>query len=542
MRGTGGTLLAEALKEHGIDTLFTLTGGHLFPVYDACVKAGIRLVDTRQEQTAAFAAEGLAKLTRRPAVAAVTAGPGVTNAMSALATAQFNGSPMLLLGGRAPQARWGQGSLQEVDHLPLVRPLTKYAATVLRPEAVPGEVQQAMACATIPHRGPVFLDVPLDTLVTLSRPLALDPLPTPPERRPDDEALARVAELLAAARAPVLMAGSDVYWDEAWEPLLALARRAALPICTNGMARGTVPTDHPLALSRARSAALKGADLVLVAGTPLDFRLGFGRFGTDTSVVHLADSPRQISRHVPLAASASGNLGLIFEGLGELLPRAAALPDHRRAWATSLRGEEETLRQQDEALLGSPALPIHPARIHGELRRRLGSEAVVIGDGGDFVSFAGKYLDAGGPGRWLDPGPFGCLGVGMGYAIAARLAHPDAPVVLLAGDGALGFSVMDFDTLVRHKLPVVVVCGNNGAWGLEKHPMEALYGYSVAADLRRNARYDRLAQSLGGKGLLVNHPDDLGPALDQALASDRPTLINVLTDPKVAYPRRANLA
>jgi acetolactate synthase-1/2/3 large subunit len=537
MQPTGGELLVTALKRWGIDTLFTLTGGHLFPIYDACVKQGVQLVDTRHEQTAVFAAEGLAKLRRGVAVAAVTAGPGVTNSLSAVASARANGSPLVLLGGRAPAARWGQGSLQEMDHVPIAQGVCKRALTLGKPAEIPGQVDELVAEALSPHRGPVFMDVPLDMLVSRGR-VDPGPLPEPARLEPDLQHLERVAALLSDSEAPLLVVGSDVYWSGAWSALQALVDESDLPVVLVGQGRGTVPGDHPRAVSRARSLAYKEADLVLVAGTPLDFRLRFGKLGRG-QVVHLADSPEQLARHVELGAAVSGSLARTLEHLTRLAPPPTPA---RAAWAERLQTEEQRGRHAEQQQLQSDADPIHPARVFGELLPRLQRDSVVICDGGDFASFAGKYIDSLLPGRWLDPGPFGCLGAGLGYAIAARLHLPRSQVVLLVGDGAFGFSGMDFDTLVRLNLPLTIICGNNGAWGLEKHPMQALYGHSAAADLSPGTRYDLLAEALGGQGLLVSHPADLGPTLERAFASDRPTLVNVLLDPGVAYPRKANLA
>jgi acetolactate synthase-1/2/3 large subunit len=305
------------------------------------------------------------------------------------------------------------------------------------------------------------------------------------------------------------------------------------------MGRGTIPADHELAFSRSRSVALREADLVIVAGTPLDFRLGFGEFG-DARVVHLADTPEGVSRNVTLAGSAAGDLALAFAGLAEQAT-GGARPDHE-TWITRLRDEESVRRAKERDTLEATSSPIHPARIYGELIPRLARDAIVIGDGGDFVSYAGKLVDTYTPGCFLDPGPYGCLGMGPGYALAAAVAHPDRQVVLLLGDGAAGFSLMDFDTLARFGARVVAVVGNNGIWGLEKHPMQMIYGYDVAAELRPGTRYDEVVQALGGHGELVREPGDLGPALDRAFAADGPALVNVLTDPADAYPRSSNLA
>jgi acetolactate synthase-1/2/3 large subunit len=295
-------------------------------------------------------------------------------------------------------------------------------------------------------------------------------------------------------------------------------------------------------MTRARSVAFGEADLVIVVGTPLDFRLGYGEYGgmNDTPparVVHVADSPGQLATHVELAGSAAGDLTTFFTGLVAAAQAAGLGRPWAVDWLPRLAEARTKAVAQDAPLLASGAFPIHPMRIYGELAPLLEPDAVVIGDGGDFVSYAGKYIEPVRPGGWLDPGPFGCLGTGLGYAIAARIARPAAQVVLLLGDGAAGFSLMDADTLVRHRLPVVMVCGNNGIWGLEKHPMQALYGYDVAADLQPQCRYDQVVAALGGAGELVTQPDDIGPALRRAFAADGPYLVNVATDPAVVYPR-----
>jgi acetolactate synthase-1/2/3 large subunit len=540
LEADGGRLAAETLRRHGIDTVFTLSGGHLFPLYDGCVNAGIRLVDTRHEQTATFAAEGWAKVTRRPGVAALTAGPGVTNGVSAITSAYLNGSPMLVIGGRAPQGRWGAGSLQELDHIPIVASITKEAATASSSDRLPGLIDSALRAACTPHRGPTFVDVPLDAWGTSA--VALPDPPPPAElagATPDPDAIASVAKLVRDAERPVLMVGADVFWARGEDALRAFAEAARLPTFANGLGRGLLPADHALSLSRVRGTAFGEADLVVVAGASLDFRLGFGRFG-DARVVHLADSPDGLASHVDLVTGVAGDLARTLTALADAASGPSASSD-REAWVTRLRDEERARRTREVDDLESGATPIRPTRVYGELRRRLERDAIVIGDGGDFVSYAGKYVDTYGPGGFLDPGPYGCLGTGSGYALATALAHPDRQVVVIWGDGALGFSLGDLDTLVRFGADVVGVVGNNGIWGLEKHPMQLIYGYDVAAELRPGTRYDEVMTALGGHGELVAEPDEIGPALDRAFATPGPSLVNVLTDPADAYPRSSNL-
>ena len=540
--GHGGVLALAAARRNGVSVMFTLSGGHIFPLYDAAAKGGqpLRLVDVRHEQTAVFAAEATARLTRGLGLAAVTAGPGVTNVVSAVTTAWLNGAPVVVLAGRAPDYRFGQGSLQEIDHPPLLAPVTKRASTEHEAARVGGSVDEAMRLALTPHRGPVFLDISLEALYGQAEAELPDPEPVPVPPPPDPGDVSRIAGLVRAARRPVLILGSDVWMGGAEDAARRAAEELRLPVVANGQARGVLPGGHDLLVTRARSVALRSADLVLVAGAPLDFRLGYGSFGTAESparVVHVADAPGGVASHVPLAASAAGDLTAFFTGL---LAELAGHPGPGAAdedWVPQLTEAVHAAHALDAAGLASDAEPVHPARVYGELLQVLDDDAVVIGDGGDFVSFAGKYIEPARPGRWLDPGPYGCLGTGLGYAIAARLARPSAQVVLLLGDGAAGFSLMDADTLVRHRLPVVIVCGNNGAWGLEKHPMRALYGYDVLADLQPGCRYDEVVRALGGAGELVTTPADIAPALRRAFAANVPYLVNVITDPEIAYPR-----
>jgi acetolactate synthase I/II/III large subunit len=536
--GHAGAAAAEVLRRHGVEVVFTLSGGHIFPLYDGLVPRHVRILDVRNEQTAAFAAEGWAKLTRRVGVAAVTAGPGVTNAVSTMAGASQSGTPLLVIGGRAPQVRWGAGSLQELDHVPLVSSITRCALTPAGGEDVARCIEDALLAACTPHRGPAFVDVPLDVFASPASLPAGDVVRPPTRPAPDGADVERIAALLSHSQRAVVMAGADVYWDHAETALQRFAAELRVPVFCNGLGRGTIPAGDPHAFSRSRSTALAGADLVLAVGTPLDFRLRFGDFG-GARVVHIADTPAQIAGHATLAASASGDIGAVLDAVRAATTRGTGAGAE---WLEVLRADESRRREQELADLHSDATPIKPSRIYGELLRRLDRDAVVIGDGGDFVSYAGRYVESHVPGSFLDPGPFGCLGTGAGYAIAARLAHPHRQVVLLLGDGAAGFSLMDFDTLLRHGLPVVAICGNNGIWGLEKHPMRAFFGYDVAADLRPGTRYDEVVRALGGHGELVTEPAQVGPAIDRAFASGLPALVNVLTDPDDMYPRSSNLA
>jgi acetolactate synthase-1/2/3 large subunit len=531
-----GEQAVAALKGFGVDVMFTLNGGHIWPLYEAARNQGVRVVDTRHEQSATFAAEAYAKLTRRPGVAALTAGPGITNGVSAVTAAWFNGSPVVVLGGRAPQGRWGSGSLQELDHVPILASITKHATTLTDPAKAGVLVHDAAALAVAPHRGPVFVDFPLDVFGPSEGDVPAVDAPHGRGVDPDPDAVAALAAMVAAAERPAFVVGSDVYWAGAWTELAAAVERLRVPVFTNGLGRGTLPADHDLAFLRTRGLLRRRADLVVVIGTPLDFRLGFGRFG-EAAVAHVVDAESQRAAHVDVPTVA-GDLAAILRGLATHDGGGA---DHT-PWIDELQAAEAAAREAEAPLLAAAEDPIKPTRVYGELRRRLARDAVVICDGGDFASYAGKYVEVHEPGCWLDTGPYGCLGNGLGYAIAARVARPDAQVVVLLGDGAAGFSLMDADSLVRHELPVVMIVGNNGMWGLEKHPMQAIYGWDVACDLQPGCRYDEVVRAFGGAGETVTDPSEVGPALDRAFAAGVPYLVNVVTDPADVYPRSSNLA
>ena len=569
----GGHHSIDAAVAHGAQALFTLSGAHIFPLFDAAVggaeavkaasdprtaeRSGpLRLIDVRHEQTAVFAAEAVGKLSRTPGFAAVTAGPGVTNAMSAVTGAWMNGSPLVLIGGRAPDYRWGSGALQELDHVPLLEPVTKKAWTIHDPARIGPDVARAFDLAATAHRGPVFIDVPMDALFTptMSDPdanytggdagggigtavngavtngIVTNGIVTGP--------IDQVASILARAQRPVVVVGSDVWAGNAIDFARAFIAELGMPTISNGMGRGTLKPTDPLLVTRARSRAFAEADVVVVIGAPLDFRLGYGKFGAQTpaTVIHFVDAPSQVAEHATEAVSIVGEFSESLPQVLEACLSGSLDPRRWREWASTLREVSEQAWAKDVEILESNATPIHPARIYGELRSRIADDDIVIGDGGDFVSFAGRFIEPAQAGCWLDPGPFGCLGTGPGYALGAHVARPDAHPWLLLGDGAAGFSLMDVESLVRHQVPVTMVIGNNAGWGLERHPMRFLYGYDVIADLPPIS-YDDVVRSLGGAGETVTDPAKIGAALDRARAYRGPYLVNVLTDPEIAYPR-----
>ncbi len=529
-----GHQVIAAAERYGVRHLFTLSGAHIFPLYDACQKRphAPQLVDTRHEQTAGFAAEGTARLTRTPGFVAATAGPGVTNLVTPITSALFNGAPLVAIGGRAPEYRWGSGALQELDHLPIFSSITKSAYTAHTVEQVSLLSEAAFSLANTPHRGPTFLDIPMDTLFS---PIADSEQAIHASPRTDspighglnqlDEAL----KILHMSNRPVILAGTDVWQAMADTQLSDLVHISNVPMIANGLARGVLPPSDPLLVTAARSYALKNADVVVVVGTPLDFRVNYGDFG-GAKVIHVTDAPptaippHVISIHADLPMALQALMTGINKPLGSV------------EWNETLITQTAKARSANSEMMNTGGPMINPAGIYRELIPRLTESTITIGDGGDFVSYAGKFIEPQRPGRWLDPGPFGALGTAMGYTLAAGLAFPTDPIIVLLGDGAAGFSLMDIDSLVRHNIPATIVVGNNAGWGLERHPMRFLYGYDVLADLQPS-RYDSVVEALGGAGECVTDQADIGPALDRAMNSGVPYLVNIMTDPEVAYPR-----
>ncbi len=536
----GGHLAAAALKKEGVDHLFTLSGGHIAPIYDGCVDEGIRIVDFRHEQAAAHAADGWARVTGRPGVAAVTAGPGVTDAVTGIANAMYANAPMLVLGGKSPLGELEMGSLQEMDHVTLVRPITKWARTCWETRRIAEYVTEAFRHATSGRMGPVFLDIPLDVQFNVW-PTGLEvPEGYRTEARPlgDPDEVERAARLLGEADHPIVFAGAGVRWSGAHRALAALADALKVPVFLNSLGRGCLPPDHPSFFSAARKYALGKADAILAIGVDWDFRLGFGRRGLPEGVrvIQVDVDGVHIGRNRPVEVGIVGDPG---EVIGQLLAAGVGTAEEP-AWTREVREEENRLLEEARAGMESDAVPIHPQRFAREIRDFLDPDAVVVGDGGDIVGISASIINAREPGHWLDPGPFGCLGVGPSFAIAAKLAKPDKQVLIVYGDGSFGLNAMEYDSAIRQRIPFVGVIGNDGAWGQIKVAQEALYGEgnAPAAVLSQEAGYERMVEGLGGHGERVTDPKEIRPALRRAFDAGVPACVNVIVD--ASLMRRAS--
>jgi acetolactate synthase-1/2/3 large subunit len=394
--------------------------------------------------------------------------------------------------------------------------------------------------------GPVFLEMPMDVLNNLTDTDTLFDPGEPAHYRytgrtfPDPDMIARAAALLEKAQKPVIMAGTAVWWCDAAEPLRLLAERLNAPVYLNGAGRGCLPPTHPLFFSASRRKALEGADTILAIGTRMDFRLNHGQpplIPAAANVIWFDLTGEDVGVNRGAAAALVGDVGV---AMCQLTEATKQLPEGE--WLAYMRGEERKAQERDEALMGSDAEPIHPLRLCGEIRNFIDEQTTVVGDGGDIVSYGGRVINVYKPGYWLDPGPMGCLGTGTGFAMAAQLARPGEKVLILHGDGAFGLNGMEFESMVRQKLPVVSIIGNDGAWGQIKHPQKAIIGHATAAELSPGIRYDKMVEALGGYGELVERPQDIRPALERAFASGLPACVNVLIDPNKPYSRSTNVA
>jgi acetolactate synthase I/II/III large subunit len=523
----GGRLVAQALKRHGIDHVFTLCGGHIQAIYDGCIDERIRVVDVRHEQTAGHAADAWARVTGKPGVCLVTAGPGITDVVTAVASAQRAGVPMICIGGAGPKILCDMGSLQDMDSVTLMRPISKWSVQVPEVRRIKEYIDSAFRVAQSNLPGPVYLEMPLDLLMSFGD--DDDPLTAPmPPPRPagDPAAVARAAALLESSEKPCFLIGAQIRWSDDREVVRRFADAVQVPFFLNGMARGALPFEHPSLFTRSRRQALAESDLVFVFGTPFDFRVDYGRPGTwnpKAKVVQVDLDGAELGRNRAVDVAIHGESGLVLRQLLDAVGKKQA-----RAWLSSLRAAETERRAKMAAEIASDADPPNPLRVCHELGKRLGKQDIVVGDGGDFVATAAYVIPLEWPQLWMDPGPLGTLGIGPGYAMAAQLARPDARVVLVFGDGSFGLHALEFEAMARQKIPVVAVIGNDAGWTQIRRGQVSMYGPERAlATALDYTRYEKVVEAVGGKGFYVERVDELGPALDAAFACGRPACVNV---------------
>ena len=551
----GGRVVAKALKLEGVDCLFTLCGGHIQAIYDGCLDEGIRVIDVRHEQSAAHAADGWARVTGRPGVCAVTAGPGVTDALTGVANAYRAGVPMVCFGGAGPSVFQHMGSLQDMDHVELMRPVTKWSARVTETRRLGEFVTTAFRKAMSGGPGPVFLEVPLDLLMELVDP---DDLVIPTRYRsearvaPDPCELAEAITLLRAAERPLAIVGTQLRWARDPEATLEAWLATGIPTFVNGMARGLVDPKGPHFLNRSRKVGLKEADLIVICGTPFDFRLGYGqsvpfKAGTQSGgagrvllqLTRPVINPKARIIQIDLDGDELGrnrsngvDVGLVSDtglALKALTEALHDLPIERlEGWRATIQSAEDKAWDKMRVSFADDSDPPNPLRLCNEVNRFLRPGDIVIGDGGDFVGTAAYVLKVHGLGTWMDPGPLGTLGVGPGYAMAAKLARPGARVVIMFGDGSFGLNGFEFEAMARQGIKVVGIIGNDAGWTQILRGQKQLYGAErLVATTLDYTRYEKVVEACGGHGEWVEHVAELGPALERAFASDKPAVVNV---------------
>jgi len=524
----GGRLVAKVLKQEGVECIFGLSGGHIDSIFQGCLDEKIRVIDTRHEQAAVFMAEGWARVTGKPGVAVVTAGPGVTNAVTGLWNALERASPIIVFGGRSPLKEFEWGSLQDMDSLSLAQTVTKWARAGYETKRVAEYVSMAFRQALGGRPGPTYLEFPVDVLgakvaeeeVTLPKNYRTTARP-----QGDPTLVKEAVDLLLGAERPLVIAGSGVWWSQAAKELREFIELTKIPL---GRGQGSVPADHPLCVGATR-VGTKDADVVFLLGTRLNFMLGFGRppvFSENSRWIQVDIEPTEIGRNRPIDIGIIGDAKAVLK---QMIEEARDRCQGRKElpWVEECREQLKSQQEQFEPLLNSDSVPVHPARLCKEIRDFIDREATIVVDGGDISVWGFLSLKSYQPGHFLGVTPSGTLGVGTAFAMAARLARPDKQVLLLSGDGSFGLNGMEFDTMVRHKLPIVCVISNDGAWGMVKHEQQAKGPDRVIATELGFVRYDKMVEALGGYGEAVERPEDIRPALERAFASGRPACINV---------------
>lgn len=522
----GGTLVARALAAEGVSHLFTLCGGHIQHIYDGCLDHGIRVVDTRHEQSAGHAAEGWARATGQVGVCAVTAGPGVTDAVTALANAHRGGVPMICIGGQGPAFLREMGSLQEMDHVSLCRSISKWSATVPETRRIPDFMAMAFRKATTGVPGPVFLEMPLDILMNMENDSGITP---PADYRPrfgpgpDPAAIEAAAAALARAERPVAVVGTQWFFSPARAAIHDFLAAWDLPCFLNGGARGALRPDDPRYFRLCRGKALEKADCIVIFGTPWDFRLNYGQnVPADATVIQVDLDPQVIGHNRGAQVGIPADSGLTMAAL------AAAGRKDNGAWVQAVRGMEQKAYDKMLPEMRSDSQPVNPLRFSAELAAALPRDTTIVCDGGDIVGTAAKLVDVHEPGHWMDPGPLGTLGVGPGFAMAAKLARPQSPTVIIYGDGSFGLNGFEFEAMARQGIPVVGVIGNDAGWTQIRRGQKELFGEArTPATALDFTRYDRVVEALGGHGEYVEDPAGIRPAIERALASGRPAVVNV---------------
>ena len=546
---SGGHLVAKALKSEGVDTIFTLCGGHIIDIYDGCLDEGIRIIDVRHEQTAAHAADGYARQTGKLGCVVTTAGPGCTNAMTGVATAFRSESPILHIGGQSSLTQYKMGSLQDLPHVDMMTPITKFASGVMSTERVADMISMAARECFTGAYGPSYLEIPRDVL-DREIPKESAVIPEPGRYRAsvksigDPEDIERLADLLVKAERPAMLVGSQVFMSRGHQAAIDLARSLNVALYMNGASRGILPPGDPHYFNRTRSSAFKKADVIVIVGTPFDFRMGYGkRISKQATLIQIDQDYRTVGKNRDISLGLAGDPGAI---LAAALQATTGRSDNgakgRQGWLDGLRAEEAEKTEKLMPMFLSNSNPIHPYRLAWEINEFLSEDTIYIGDGGDIVTISAQAVQPRGPGNWMDPGALGSLGVGTGFAMAAGLAHPQKEVICLYGDGSFGMTAFDMETANRFGAPYIAIVGNNSHMNQIRYGQVTKYGEQRGnvGNKLGDVPFGTFAEMLGGSGQEIRDPNEIQPALQRAResvkSSGKSAVINVWVDPNEYAP------
>ncbi|KPL55948.1 acetolactate synthase [Prosthecomicrobium hirschii] len=550
---SGGHLVAKALKAEGVDTIFTLCGGHIIDIYDGCLDEGIRIVDVRHEQVAAHAADGYARQTGKLGCVVTTAGPGCTNAVTGVATAFRSESPVLHIGGQSALSQWKMQGLQDLPHVDMMKPITKFASTVMSTERIADMVSMAARECFAGAYGPSYLEIPRDVL-DREIPNERAVLPKPGHYRAsvrsigDPADIEKLADILVNAERPAILFGQQVWAARGQDEAIALIRGLDIPGYFNGASRGLLPPGDPHHFDRTRTLAFSKADVVVIIGTPFDFRMGYGKRINVPTLVQIDQGYNMVGKNRDIDLGIAGDPGAVCKAVLEACS-GRIKNDKRQArqqWMKMLAEQEEVAYQKVLPLLKSDQNPIHPYRVAYELNEFLGEDTIYIGDGGDVVTISAQAVRPRGPGQWMDPGALGSLGVGTGFALAAKLANPNKEVLCYYGDGAFSMTAFDMESCDRFHAPYLAVIGNNSAMNQIRYGQIAKYGEQRGnvGNKLGDVEFSKFAHMLGNHGEEVREASEIQPALRRAreaiARTGRSAVVNIWVDPNEYAPGTKN--
>lgn len=550
---TGGKIAADALIQRGVTHIFTLSGGHITPIYQYLENTKVNLFDTRHEQAAVFMAEAWGRLTRKPGVAMVTAGPGFTNALTAIANARLANSPLVLISGAVGIESLEKLDLQDMRQAPVIEPMVKKALVCHKTERIGEFVDMAFRVASSGRPGPVYLELPVDVLNASVSPDAVKVTSTSISSRPADPAQCEeIVSMIRRAERPIIIAGNGTWYSDAAKELLEFAEISGVPVFTSSLARGAVSDLHRLCFESsvpvrpgAAMFAAMGTDLVILLGARMSLYYIFGDlFAREAAIIQVDCEPEEMGRNRSVELAVVGDIKAVLRGCKEVWLSSEERGPGFETWRASLREAHQNGKELFRAQWESDGEPIHPLRLCREINEFLdGEEDIVVADGGDTQVWMGMTRTARKAGRYLDSGLYGCLGVGIPYANTAKLLYPDKRVCLITGDGSVGFNFMEFETSIRRGLPIVVVISNDLGWGMIRHSQELKIGHAIEeGTFLGRVDYQKLVEALGGRGFLVERPRDIRPALEEAFSCGKTCCINVLTDPTTISPGSMALA